>query len=97
MPPDERVPVGFLAGCATAMYPPMYHMQREPATAPNMRRNRRPSLSMRKKSQNRVMMVLMTPKIPVVRSEVLVPVIPMDLRLNVRNSILSRKRPGHGD
>jgi len=54
-------------------------MQREPETAPQMRRKRRPSLSIRKKSQNRVMVVLITPKIPVVRREVLVPVIPIDL------------------
>jgi hypothetical protein len=35
---------------------------------------------MRKKSQMMVTMALMTPKMPVVRREVLVPVTPMDLK-----------------
>lgn len=83
MPPEERLPpvVGASHGFATAIYPPMYHIHNEPPIAPQMSRLRRPSLSIRKKSQMMVMMVLMTPKIPVVSREVFVPVMPIDLNL----------------
>jgi hypothetical protein len=59
----------------------MYHMHKLPPMAPYMRRERRPSLSMRIKSQNSVTTVFMTPKTPVVSKEVDVPSIPMDLKM----------------
>ena len=92
MPPEDRVPVEtsspvvgsltkFLLGSAILMYAPMYHMQTEPPAAPIMRRLRRPILSTRMKSQIRAPRVLITPKMPVVRREVDVPTMPIDLKM----------------
>jgi len=80
IPPPLRVELACLAGCATAIYPPTKNRHNEPPTAPIRSRFLRPNLSIRKSSQMNVPMVLMTPKIPVVRREVLVPVTPMDLK-----------------
>src|SRR5271163_4526313 len=91
MPPEESLPVETvspvagslwkcLLGSAILMYEPMYHIQSEPPMAPYRSRERRPRRSMRKKSQKIVTMVLTTPKTPVVRSEVEVPLMPMDLK-----------------
>ena len=81
IPPELSVLVGCAEGSATAIYPPMYHMHKLPPMAPYMRRERRPSLSMRMKSQNSVTTVFMTPKTPVVSKEVDVPVMPIDLKM----------------
>jgi hypothetical protein len=59
----------------------MYHIHRDPPIAPYISSERRPSLSIRMKSQNSVTIVLTTPKTPVVSSEVEVPEMPMDLKI----------------
>jgi hypothetical protein len=58
----------------------MNHIQKEPPAAPNIRSLRRPRRSISQRSQTTVRTVLTTPKIPVVRKPVEVPVIPMDLK-----------------
>jgi hypothetical protein len=58
----------------------MNHMQKEPPAAPIMRRLRRPRWSISHRSQRTVTTVLTTPKMPVVRKPVEVPVMPMDLK-----------------
>lgn len=62
------------------MYAAMYHMQREPPAAPIMRSFVRPRWSIRYKSQTNVSTVFTTPKMPVVRNPVFVPVTPMLLK-----------------
>jgi hypothetical protein len=81
IPPEPSFFVGCAEGSATAMYPPMYHMHSDPPIAPYINRERRPSLSMRRKSQTRVTIVFITPKTPVVSKDVDVPVIPIDLKM----------------
>lgn len=56
----------------------MIHMQIEPPRAPYMRRFLRPRWSIKTRIQMIVKTVLTTPKIPVVRKEVLVPRMPME-------------------
>ena len=83
MPPDESLALGLFAlapELEILMYAPMNHMQIEPPKAPIMRSLVRPRRSMSQRSHITVTTVLTTPKIPVVRKPVLVPVIPMDLK-----------------
>jgi hypothetical protein len=58
----------------------MNHMQKEPPAAPIMSSLRRPRWSISQRSQMTVTTVFTTPKIPVVRKPVDVPVMPMDLK-----------------
>lgn len=59
----------------------MYHMEIDPPAAPIRRRLRRPYLSTRMKSQIRAPRVLITPKMPVVRRDVELPTMPIDLKI----------------
>jgi hypothetical protein len=79
MPPDDNCPdlLGWCDGLVILMYAAIYHMQMEPPRAPYMSSLVRPRRSIRKKSQTNVRVVFTTPKMPVVRKEVLVPVMPM--------------------
>ena len=54
-----------------------YHMHNEPPIAPIMSKFRLPIISIRYRSQMKVIAVFITPKMPVVKKPVFVPWIPM--------------------
>lgn len=82
IPEDERLLVSVVPELTLeVMRAPIMNMHTDPATPPYRRSWRRPHLSTSTRSHKMVMTVLTTPKIPVVKSMVLVSVMPTDLKM----------------